>query len=300
MYTIETGDLTMHLEVVRVEALREHEETLPHVADTLALEFRNWARLQNPIIVEKNHIVLDGNHRTAVFKKLGFRFIPVCRIDYYSEHVGLRYWFRLIKGTGGLKDFARIVSEMGGTLDPLSHREALAAELETDPLACGIEIGGRLAALRCPADLVYDGVSAYKTLERVQERLLQEGAEMEYIPCREVVEKGMCDPTKGTTTIAIWTPHITKDMVVDAARRGKVFTPKATRHLVAARPINVNVPVRWFREKVSEDEMNARFAAFLRNKGLRRFGPGQVINGRYYGEEVFVFYDRKATGPDRP
>ena len=107
MYTIETGDFTMHLEVVRVDALREHEETLPHVADTLALEFRNWARLQNPIIIEKNHIVLDGNHRTFVFKRLGFRFIPVCRIDYYSEHVGLGYWFRLIKGTGGAERVRR-------------------------------------------------------------------------------------------------------------------------------------------------------------------------------------------------
>ena len=189
---------------------------------------------------------------------------------------------------------------MGGTLEPVSHREALAAELETQPLATGVEMDGGFAVLRFPADVVHDGVSAYKTLERIQERLLRAGGELEYIPCRELIEKGMCSRAEGATTIAIWTPHITKDMVVDAARRGKVFTPKATRHLVTARPINVNVPVRWFREKVSEDEMNARFAAFLRNKGLRRFGPGQVINGRYYGEEVFVFYDRKATGPDRP
>ena len=89
-------------------------------------------------------------------------------------------------------------------------------------------------------------------------------------------------------------------MVVDAASRGKVFAPKATRHLVAARPINVNVPVRWFREDVPLEAMNERFERFLRSKQIRRFGPGQVINGRYYGEEVFVFYDRRSSGPDRP
>jgi hypothetical protein len=89
-------------------------------------------------------------------------------------------------------------------------------------------------------------------------------------------------------------------MVVDAASQGKVFAPKATRHLVAARPINVNVPVRWFREDAPLKEMNERFADFLRSKQVRRFGPGQVINGRYYGEEIFVFYDHRSSEPDRP
>jgi len=299
MYTIETADLTMHLEIVRVESLREHEETLPHVAETLALEFKNWAHLQNPIIVEKNHIVLDGNHRTFVFKKLGFRFISVCRIDYYSEHVGLRYWFRVIRGAGNLNHMDRIVTEMGGRLDRVESREALAAELERDPLASGVETAGTFAAIRFPSNMVHDGVNAYIILERIQARLLQLGGELEYVPCQNVIGEGACNPAE-KNTLAIWTPHITKDMVVDAAHQGQVFTPKATRHLVSARPINVNVPVRWFREKVSEDEINARFDAFLRGKELRRFGPGQVINGRYYGEEVFVFYEKKAPDPERP
>jgi L-serine kinase (ADP) len=299
MYTIETGDLTMHLEVVRVETLQEHEETLPHVADTLALEFRNWAHLQNPIIVEHHHIVLDGNHRTFVFKQLGFRFIPVCRIDYYSEHVGLRYWFRVIRGTAApLEHIIRIVSGMGGRMERVGSREILATELVRHPLACGLETGSVSSLVRFPSSAAHDAVSAYHALERLQERILQAGGELEYVPCRDLTGEGACT-LPGENDLAIWTPHITKDMVVGAAREGKVFTPKATRHLVPARPIHVDVPVRWFRENVSEDEMNARFAAFLRNKEIRRFGPGQVINGRYYGEEVFVFYDRKGPGTDR-
>jgi len=158
---------------------------------------------------------------------------------------------------------------------------------------------GGFAAIRFPPNVVHDGVSAYLTLEHIQSRLLCSGGELEYVPCQNVIGEGACD-LADKNTVAIWTPHITKDMVVDAAHKGKVYTPKATRHLVPARPINVNVPVRWFREKVSEEEMNARFAAFLRSKELRRFGPGQVINGRYYGEEIFVFYEKKRSGPERP
>ncbi len=299
MFVIEAGDLTMHLEVVRVETLREHEETLPHVADSLALELKDWARLQNPIIVERNHIVLDGNHRTFVFKRLGFRTIPVCRIDYHSDHVGLRYWFRLLKRVCSLEGLCGIVEEMGGSLEPVAGRRALAARLEQDPLLMGAECGEARGVLRFPPDRVCGGVEAYEVLERIQGRLVREGAELEYVPCQDLAGDASCR-VPGRNALAIWTPHITKAMVVDAASRGQVFAPKATRHLVSARPINVNVPVRWFREDVALEEMNERFESFLRGKQIRRFGPGQVINGRYYGEEVFVFYDRRSSGPDRP
>jgi len=45
------------------------KKSIPHHADELILEFRNWANLQNPIIVDENHMVLDGHHRAFVFKK---------------------------------------------------------------------------------------------------------------------------------------------------------------------------------------------------------------------------------------
>ena len=292
MFTIDTDDFSMRLAVVRVESLKEHEETLPQVAETLALELKNWAHLQNPIIVEKNHIVLDGNHRTFVFKKLGFRYISVCQIDYFSEHVGLRYWFRLLKGVRGTEGLYRIVQAMGGRITPANDRVALSHAIEASPFAIGVEYGAFCGVIRFPAEVVPDAVSAYDALERLQEGLVQDGADLEYVPCQSLSDAGFCRQIE-KTTLVIWTPRITKDMVIEAARSGRVFAPKATRHLVAARPINVNVPIRWFRENVSEEEINERFAAFLQRKELQRFGPGQVINGRYYGEEIFVFYDRR-------
>jgi hypothetical protein len=291
MYTINTGDFIMNLEVVRVELLQEHEETLPHVADSLSLEFKNWAHLHNPIIIDENHIVLDGNHRTFVFKKLGFKFISVCRIDYFSDNVGLRYWFRILTGIKNADSIGQIVREAGIVLDPVNSREELAAALKKNPLASGLEHGDFRAVVRFP-NITRDAVSAYEATERLQEIIVNHGAEMQYVPCQSVSDEGFCEQIE-KNTLVLWTPHITKDMVVEAARCGRVFTPKATRHLVAARPINVNVPIRWFRENVSLREINERFEEFLRKKEMRRFPPGQVINGRYYGEEVFVFFDKK-------
>lgn len=89
----------------------------------------------------------------------------------------------------------------------------------------------------------------------------------------------------------IWTPQISKEMVVDAVNREKRFAPKATRHLIPARPINVNVPITLFREEISLEEINQKLSDFLKRKKLRRFGLGQVLNGRYYQEELYVFFD---------
>lgn len=290
MFCIETGSLKLELEVVRVDSLFQHEEILPHVADKLILEFKNWTNLQNPVIVDKNHIVLDGNHRVFVFKKLKFKYIPVCKVDYFNEVTQLRYWFRLLGGIDSLESLKQIINDMNGGFQEVSDREALRKAMENNNLSCGIQQGNFYASISFHEDVVNDAVSAYNVLEKIQGRLLQNGMKIEYIPCQSVLETKFCDELQNGEII-IWTPQITKEMVVDAAKKEKRFAPKTTRHLIPARPLNVNVPTYWFKEDISLEEINNRFSEFLERKNLRRFGPGQVVDGRYYEEELFVFFD---------
>ena len=105
MFCIETEKLKLTLEIVPVASLISHEEVLPASANRMVLEFKNLASLQNPIIVDENHIVLDGNHRVHAFRTLNFNFIPVCKIDYFNRRTKLRYWFRII---GNLEDRHRV------------------------------------------------------------------------------------------------------------------------------------------------------------------------------------------------
>ncbi|MFO8165233.1 MAG: hypothetical protein ACQEQO_10330 [Thermodesulfobacteriota bacterium] len=83
-------------------------------------------------------------------------------------------------------------------------------------------------------------------------------------------------------------------MVVDAAKKGKIFSPRTTRHLIPSRPININVPSCWFKKNISLEEINKKFSTFLEGKHRKRFGPGEVIGGRYYGEELFIYFDKKS------
>jgi hypothetical protein len=273
----------IRLEVVPVESLLLHEETFPHLVNSLTLEFKNWANLQNPIIVDEQHIVLDGNHRAYVFKKLKFRYISVCKIDYFNENIKLRYWFRLLAKVKGLDLIKRIIKEMNGALR-WAHR-----------LAFGIQQGDFFATISFPKDAVHDAVSAYRVLDAIQVKLIQAGIGLQYIPCQYAHDGTFCSRLRDDE-IVVWTPHITKHMVVEAASRGKLFAPRTTRHIIHPRPLNVNVPTYWFKEDISLEEINGRFARFLEGKHIRRFGPGQVINGRYYGEAVCIFYDKPHKG----
>ena len=292
MFVIETGNLKLRLEIVRVESLFQHEEIIPHVVDRLTLAFKNWAKLQNPIIVDESHIILDGNHRAFVFRKLNFKYMPVCKIDYFNENTKLRYWFRMLGNLKNADTLKRIVEETGGRFQRVNDKEALSKNLACNTFHCGIQQGDTYIQVSFPENIVYDAVSAYHVLEQIQNKLIARGIELTYIPCQAVHEEAFCDALKDGEII-IWTPQITKEMVVDAAKREKVFAPKTTRHIIRARPLHVNIPIYWLKEDISLDGINEKFSRFLRRKKMRRFGPGQVIDGRYYEEELFVFFDEQ-------
>jgi hypothetical protein len=292
MYILKTKRFELKLEVVPVETLRPHEATLPHVIDILILEFKNWANLQSPIIVDENHIVLDGNHRAHAFKKLGFRYILVCMIDYLNDHTGLRYWFRLLGNVKGFDMLRKIIEDLGGRFQEVTDRGSLQDTLECNRLCCGVQHGDIFASVSFEEEVVYDSVSAYEVLEEIQIRLIREGIELKYIPCQYVQSQHFCEELKKDEMI-IWTPQITKEMVVEAAKEKKLFAPKTTRHLIPARPLNVDLPTRWLSEDISREQINERVSRFLSAKQVKRFGPGQVIDGRYYEEELFVFFDKK-------
>jgi hypothetical protein len=293
MYSLKLEGSEIRLEVVPVDSLLLHEETLPHLVHTLTLEFKNWANLQNPIIVDEKHIVLDGNHRAYVFKKLKFRYISVCKIDYFAEAIKLRYWFRLFEKVKGPDVIKGIIQGMNGTFERVHSRETLMKTLEENRLAFGIQQGNAFWVSSFPRSTAHDAVSVYAAIGTVQRKLLKEGTDFRYIPCQYAHEGAFCSRLRDDELI-LWTPHITKEMVTKAARSGKLFAPRTTRHIIHPRPLNVNVPSYWFNEDISLEEINGRFSNFLEAKHIQRFGPGQVINGRYYGEEVCIFYDKPA------
>jgi hypothetical protein len=278
------------MEVVPVASLFRHEAIIPRVADKLIFEFKNLANLQNPIIVDENHVVLDGNHRVHAFNSLKFKFIPVCKIDYFHKRTRLRYWFRLLSNVGNFNIIPETIEKFGGVFDPMENREALESCLNENCLAFGIQRDDTYAVARFSDKYCVDPVAAYQIIQDIQDALATEGVTLSYVPCKTVHTDRFYKELK-PDELVIWTPRITKEMVIDAARQYKVFAPKTTRHVIPVRPLNVNIPGYWFTENVSLEEINRRFDKFLEKKKVRKFSGGMVLDGRYYEEELVVFYE---------
>jgi len=80
--------MNVHLPVA---LLIPHEEVnTAHVADLLSA-IETAGSISIPILVEKNHmVILDGHHRYAVAKALGYTTVPVQLVDY--NDVDLEFW----------------------------------------------------------------------------------------------------------------------------------------------------------------------------------------------------------------
>lgn len=296
MYTIQSKSLKLELEILPVASVFAHERLIAPIADRLTLEFRSTAYLENPVIVDQNRIVLDGNHRVHVFKRLQFKHIAVCRIDYMHQETRLRYWFRLLANVKSLDLLKRVCEQLKGRFQTVKDKAALERLMAKTLACCGVQHQGIFGVLVFEEDVAGDAVSAYDVLEKFQNRLVEEGIAVEYIPCQYAHQREFCGCLTEDQVI-LWTPQITKEMVVEAAKQERLFAPKTTRHLIPARPLHINLPTSWLREEAPLEVMNQRFLEHLKDKGMKRLGPGQVINGRYYEEELFVFYDRKPQSP---
>ena len=296
MFTIQSKSLKLELEILPVASVFAHERLIAPIADRLTLEFRSTAHLENPVIVDQNRIVLDGNHRVHVFRRLQFKHIAVCRIDYMHQEARLRYWFRLLANVKSLDLLKRVSEEFKGRFQYVTDQAALERLMAENWSCCGVQHQGIFGLLVFGEGAAGDAVSAYDVLEKFQNRLVEEGIAVEYSPCQYAHQGEFCGGLKEDQVI-LWTPPITKETVVEAAKQERLFAPKTTRHLIPARPLHINIPTSWLREEAPLAVINQRFLDHLKAKGLRRLGPGQVINGRYYEEELFVFYDRKPPSP---
>lgn len=288
---IRSKGFELELGVIGIDSLFLHERVVDEFMEGLISELRSCGTLEDPVIVDKNNIVLDGNHRTFAFRKLGLRFIAVCKVDYFHEDIKLRYWFRLLRKVENLAMVTNMVEETGGALRRVADLRTLEKRMKANPYSCGIRQGNFFASVVFDRDRVRDAVSAYDKVEDIQRKLIKAGVELEYIPCRQVYEEDF-PACLGDNEIVILTPQITKEMVVEAVMAGKIFAPKSTRHLIPVRPVNFNVPIGWFREDIALEEISARVRNLLDSKEVLRLEPGRDFKGRIYDEPLLVFQDK--------
>ena len=89
----------------------------------------------------------------------------------------------------------------------------------------------------------------------------------------------------------ITVPKIDKALVREAGLGGRLLPHKVTRHIIPARPLSVNAPLKMLTaEDTTLKETNEKFVSSLQTRRVTQRPSGTVIEGRRYEEETFIFH----------
>lgn len=127
------------LKLVPLKQLKPHEKLIPELLRELEEEIKRDGYLRNPLIVDgKTGVVLDGNHRLEVLKRLGCAYVPACLVNYDSDSIKLDRWYPVLLGPGGMEELLEVLRKAGykvvyttreGAEEMVNRGEAVAAIL---------------------------------------------------------------------------------------------------------------------------------------------------------------------------
>jgi hypothetical protein len=271
--------MTLEIALEELSNLHIHEEIINVKMMELVAKMPGDGVFIHPIIVDSaSLVVLDGMHRVAAAKKIGFRYIPLCLVDYSNPHVQLGGWYRMFDKLSE-EEATDAIIKVG--FKPLKNSYDQAHHLVEDREAVTMLFSARwcITALGDAPDIK----ARYDSVKEI-EKILQMSHQMGYSTDKEARIR----VEYGEYAAGLMTPTATKREVVETALAGRVFAQKTTRHIIPARPMNVNIPISWLRGDESIEDVNRRLREHLTSRKLEMLPPGQIIDRRY-DEELYVF-----------
>ncbi|MBI3859237.1 MAG: hypothetical protein HY296_03215 [Thaumarchaeota archaeon] len=256
--------------VRQVSSLLPHEETIGEQVDQVALDIERSGVQRDPVIVDSDRgVVLDGMHRIAAFRKLGFQEVVCSPVDYSSSSIGLHRWARAYAGEAA--KFIE-VARSAGFWSSKSVTKALSS-LDRREHPALVMTGGECLVPREGATLA-EGLSMVR---RLDEASSTSGWRRSFVPEDEI------DAPLNDGAMVLLLQRLGKQDVVRAAVSGQLFPCKTSLHTIERRPVGVNFPVAELGGG-AESALRARLS-----KARRRLLPANsVYEGRRYKESLMV------------
>jgi hypothetical protein len=279
VFELETTKLTLKLRITGVDEVLIHEEIIPELLDELTRDIKQSGVVKDPVVVdERTRVVLDGMHRVAALREMGCAYLPICGVDYQNPSIKIGCWYRVVKGKNGEKfrGILRLLGLESQSCPPqeaqkaLARRKALTAFLT--PQECILVKSKKMGILEL-----------YTWIKRIERALRKEGFKLRY-ECEKDAQRLV-----GSSAAVLMVPRVTKREVIEITSAGRVFAHKTTRHIIPARPLNLQVPLDWLRGNVPLREVNRMLRDSLKTRKVERLPPGSVHENRCYEEEVLIF-----------
>ena len=91
MYSIDFNpEIIKGLDLVDVDLIFPHEKIIEKNTSTISnflKSFNDHIVLSSILCCSKSMVIIDGHHRYFSLKKLGFKKIPVTKLDYFSDDI---------------------------------------------------------------------------------------------------------------------------------------------------------------------------------------------------------------------
>ncbi|MFX1519189.1 MAG: ParB N-terminal domain-containing protein [Promethearchaeota archaeon] len=266
----------------KLESLRPHEKTDPKVVEQLAHKIEIDGIQKDPIIVDRDsNVVLDGMHRLAALKKLSCTNTLCYFVPY--KHVEVDRWYRLFVSNQTVPAISMIESmqrldkfDIEYTDDPQE-----ATKFINESKAAGALITKEKSILIKNKEAVKDLVDIYNHLRFIELLFIFHfGIRIKFASKIEI---------EGKDVIGVLVPPklSCKDVII-AAKSKILFPLKSTRHIPKIRPLSVNLPISFLRDKEIQ-EKNKELKTFLHQKKIQLFPRGMEINGRAYEEAILQY-----------
>ena len=274
--------MELYITIVDISSLHLHEEVIPELLNKLVKTIRKDGQLKHPIIVDKEtFVVLDGMHRVAALERLNCTKIPVCLVNYGNPAVAVGCWYRTIRGTSKEEDLVVEIRRLGNTVEEVERMDE--TQIGVSPVVAAIKSRNKAFLVRSPFRNLKE---AYDIIEQIEKSLAKAGFEIGY----ETEDDALRKLQKREVDAVLFTPRLTKESVIEVALSGKVFSYKATRHVIPARPLFVNVPLGLLKDtEKSLEEVNEELKSMLRKRHLKKIVAGSILDGRRYEEDIYVF-----------
>lgn len=278
-FKLKERGLELELKILDLAEVHIHEEIVPELLEKLVKDIKTRRVISDPLLIDKKtKVVLDGMHRVAALKKLGYKYLPVCEVDYDSPKVKVGCWYRVVEGGGGDK-IPKILMLLGLESEVTSIERAK-KELEERRA---------VAALLSPKNCLLiwaeknDIHESYVWIKRI-ELALKEGKLKVRYEREPDAEKNV---TKRTAVLMV--PCVKKEEIIATALSDSVFAHKTTRHVVEGRPLNVKVPIAWLDGKMSLTDVNKKLRESLSKRRHQYLLAGSSFKGRRLEGGVIVF-----------
>lgn len=278
---IQHKKLKLELAVVNVKELHCHEETSSEFVDRLMKRIKGDQMVKHPVLVDKGTLtILDGTHRFMALKKLGCRWMPVCLMNYRNPAIRVDCWYRTITSLKSDKQLFSILKRLKLSLTPVTKEKAENAVRRGETPAAILTRQISFIIASKPLTLW----QKYQLIKKIENALKKSGALVSYKYPREA----KLDLERKLVDAIIVVPPIDKESVIKAALTGKIFTQKATRHIIPARILNLFIPLITLKMR-DLTKVNVQLMELLRGKKPRFLPAGSTVGGRTYEEEVYVF-----------